>query len=139
MIESRASAVKTSTSVLPFMKVTLTRSSSTEKSKFITLNCRMFLQNLSGEVRMKVYGVICHRKMANFLNQCNKNIFCTGRISGPTMRSTTVVALGCSKSRGPSTNGNCSGFCNLSDDIFSLHLKKDVGMVNNDVIEFDGK
>ena len=25
----------------------------------------------------------------------------------------TVVALGCSKSRGPSTTGNCSGFCNL--------------------------
>ena len=31
-----------------------------------------------------------------------------------------AVALGCSKSRGPSTS---AGFSNLSDDIFSLHLE----------------
>ena len=47
---------------------------------------------------------------------------------------TTVVALGCSKSRGPSTSGNCSGFCNLLDGICSLYLGKNVGVAKNGVI-----
>ena len=47
---------------------------------------------------------------------------------------TTVVALGCSESRGPSTSGNWSGFCNLSDSNFSLHLGKKCGCGQNDII-----
>ena len=49
MIELRASAIKASTSVLPFVKVTLTRSTSALKYYFGWFHCCMFLQNLPGE------------------------------------------------------------------------------------------
>ena len=72
-IESRASAIKASTSVLPIAKVTLTRSSSAPKNPSLLF----WLVSLSyvltespwGTRRMKVwksYGVICHRKRLVF-------------------------------------------------------------------------
>ena len=78
----------------------------------------------------KSYEVILSFKTANFLNQWDTN----SCISLQVHLVTTVVALVCSKSRGPSTSGNCSGFCKLSNGIFPLHLGKDVGMAKNDII-----
>ena len=51
-IESQARTIKRPTSVLPFVKVTLTRSSSTPKNPSLLhwlIHCHMFLQNLPGE------------------------------------------------------------------------------------------
>ena len=132
-------------SVLPFVKVTLTRSSSAPKNPSLL----QWLVSLSyvltespwgrGRRRMKVwknYGVICHRKGLIFWISETQTLvfFLQVGISGSPGGSSyyTVAALGCSKSIGPNTNRNCSGFCNLSGNIFSLHL--DVGVVNNDVI-----
>ena len=66
-------------------------------------------------------------KNANFWNQQDTNscIFPTDKnFWTPRDLVTTVVVLGCRKSRGTSTRGNCSGFCNLSDNIFLFHLGK---------------
>ena len=76
MIESRASAVKASTSVLPFMKVTLTRSSSTPKNPSLlslvgfTVVCsyRISLGNMKDEGLKELWCDLSLKK-ANFLNQ----------------------------------------------------------------------
>ena len=105
-------------------------------------HCLVFLQNLPGEHEgwrfERAMAWFCHQKqLISWISATKTLVFSLQvGISGPPMRSsyTTVVALGCSESRVPSTSGNWSGFCNLSDSNFSLHLGKGCGCGQNDII-----
>ena len=113
--------------MLPFVKVTLTWSSSAPKHPsllhWLVSLSYVLTESPWGMRRIKVwksYSVICHRKRLIFwISETQTLVF--SLLDPQRDLVTTVVALGCSKSIGPSTNANCSGFCNLSD-IFSVHL-----------------
>ena len=135
-IESQASAVKRQLRYCPLWKWLLPGAVPHRKSKFTAFvgSLSYVLAESPWETRRmkfwKSYGMICHRKRQIFWISETQTLAFSLQvgISGPPWDLvTTVVALGCSKSRGPSTNGNFFRFCNFSDDIFSLHLGKGCG------------
>ena len=94
----------------------------------------VFLQNLTGKHEgwrfERAMAWFCHRKRLISWIRATKTLVFSLQvgISGPPWDVVTaVVALGCSKSRGPSTSRNWSRFYNLSDSNFFLHLGKGCG------------
>ena len=133
----REPALLASTSVLPFVNKWRLHGAGPHRVYFGWFHCRMFLQNLPGESegwrferamawfaieKGKFFESVKHKLLYIFSLQVG--------ISGSSVGSsyTTVVALGCSTSMGSSTSENCFGFCNFSDEIFSLHLRREYAL-----------